>query len=145
MALWSKVLSFFAGEAAGAASANVVEPAFEPTRQNAWARRPYRVLDPKDAAEAKVKGFDTEQTFTSYREDGTEIQHSTWNASEVKFADDAVREGVGPARWEILRRAVSKVPPYPEVLKLWRRERVDEATVNAVLDWEGIPTGLRPA
>jgi hypothetical protein len=145
VAIWDKALSFFVGEAAGAASADVVKPAFEPTRQNAWARRPYRTLDPKAAAESDVRQFDTEQTFTSYREDGREVQHSTWSKSPVDFEDDAKRDGVGPARYSLLKRLATKVPPYGEVLNLWRRERVDEETVDSVLDFEGIPTGLRPA
>jgi hypothetical protein len=145
MALWSKVLSFFAGEAAGAASGDVLKPAFEPTKQNAWARRPYRVLDPTTAAEADAQRFTTSQVFRSLDESGGVVAESDWPATDVDLADDALREGIGPARWEVLRRMARKVPPFPEALTLHRRGRIDEATVNSILAREGIPPGLWPA
>jgi hypothetical protein len=145
MALWSRFFTYTAGSAASRAAGSVVGPVFDVSSQNSAARRPYATLDPGMAAEALARDLDEAHEFTSLDGAGNVVQRSTNAPSGVDFPDDAIRASVGPARFEVLRQLARQVPPLAETLDLWRRGRINEETVNAVLSKMAVPRGLRPA
>lgn len=115
MAVWSKVQGLIAGTAIGGAAAAGVEPVLEPARQNAWWRRPFRVLLPEVAAAAYVRGID----------------------KGVNYADDAKRSGVGAARFQVLAQLERSYPELAEVLHLHRRGRIDRDQAAGWLRYQG--------
>lgn len=121
--LWSKALSFFVGVGAGGAAGAVAEPVFEPTKQNAWARRPYRVLDPDVAAEAAVKEVGT----------------------PVELQDDALRGGVGEARFAVLEALARTFPGLGTLDDLANRELITPQQVDTALARQGYPETYRKA
>jgi hypothetical protein len=117
MALWSKVLAFFGADAAARASSVVIDPAFILTKQNAKARRPYEVLGASTAALVKTKGI----------------------PSDVNLEDDALREGMGEARFNLLVEANRRYPGTAEALELWRRGLIDQPDFTKALRRASVP------
>lgn len=145
MAIWDRLTAGIAGLGIGAAAEDAISPVLETTKQRARGERAVRVVDPTTAAAAAAREFDNGDVFESLGPNGNVIGRSTWGQSTVDFADDAKRTGVGQARFNLLRRLGQTMPPYPEALKLWRRGRINEATIDTILRREAIPEGLRPA
>lgn len=145
MAIWDRLTAGIAGLGIGAAAEDAISPVLETTKQRARGERAVRVVDPTTAAAAAAREFDNGDVFESLGPDGGIIGRSTWGQSTVDFEDDAKRTGVGHARYNLLRRLGQTMPPYPEALRLWRRGRINEATVDTILRREAIPAGLRPA
>lgn len=145
MSVWDKALSFFVGNAAGRASSETVSPVFEPLRQNSWARRPYRVLGPLFAARADAQQLTKEQNLASLDGNGNQVSSSHFPESQVDLEDDVIREGYGPARWDLLRRMAREMPTFSEALSMWQRRRIPQDTLDTILARQGIPPALWPA
>lgn len=115
MAVWSRLQGIIAGTAIGGAAAAGAEPVLEPARQNAWYRRPFRILAPELAARAFVRGIDR----------------------GVDYADDAQRSGVGPARFAVLAQLAREYPDFAAGLTLWRRGEIDRDAAKQWLRYQG--------
>lgn len=99
MSVWSRLTSGIAGFGIGAATADVVLPELEPLRQTAWRNAPSRVLPAAEAALAALRGYPT----------------------QVDLADDAARNGIGPARFALLQQLATVFPGVAPLLELQRR------------------------
>lgn len=107
MAIWSRLTSGIAGFGVGAATADTVEPVLEPLKQTAWRNNPAKALGAREAAHAATRGLDT----------------------AVDFPDDAAREGVGPARYAVLRDLAVTYPGLAELDKLSNRQIIADPEV----------------
>lgn len=111
MAIWSRLTGALAGIAIGRAAGPAIDPVFEVTRQRSWGERAVRVLDPATAARADARGVD----------------------SAVDYADDAKRQGIGAARFDVMRRLSLSGATREELLELRRRELIDDDDLEAGL------------
>lgn len=109
MSIWSRLTSGIAGFGIGAATADVVLPELEPLRQTAWRNAPSRVLPAAEAALALIRGYPT----------------------QVDLADDAARNGIGPARFTLLQELQTTFPGLPTLLELQRRTILTGGAWNA--------------
>jgi hypothetical protein len=111
-ALWSKVTGGIVALGVGAAARDAIDPVLEAEKQQAWARRAVKVLDPATAAEAAAENM----------------------ATPVNLRDDAKRHGIGQARWEVLRRLADVAPDFPTLLRLRRRQFINPGNFAHGLD-----------
>lgn len=96
-----------AGIAIGGAAEDVLVPILEPARQGAWARRPWKVLDPSTAAAVRARNH--QDTYGGIDLRGVDLE------------DDIRRNGVGSARAELLTDLQRSWPSVAELLDLRRR------------------------
>lgn len=113
--IWSRISGAVAGVAIGRAATDAVTPVYENTRQQSWARRAVRVLDPEAAAEAQAQGIDF----------------------GVDYEDDAKRNGVGKNRFLTLVAMARTYPGVSELLALWRRDPTLEDEIRLALRRQG--------
>jgi hypothetical protein len=109
-ALWGRLTGIFGGIAVGGAAREAIDPILEPAKQNAWARRPNKVLDPTTAAELRAR----EVTAAGGADEGIDLEG-------VNLADDARRHGVGSHRFDLLTELARTEPDYASWLRLRRR------------------------
>lgn len=109
-ALWGRLTGIFGGIAVGGAARGAVEPIIEPSRQNAWARRPNKVLDPATAAELRAR----EVVAAESADQGIDLE-------DVDLADDARRHGIGRHRFHLLTELARTEPDVASWLRLRRR------------------------
>lgn len=145
MAIWNRLQGVLAGLALGRAASASAEGVFEVTKQNAWARRPFRTLTAREAAQAEVAHIGEAQSFTSLAAFGEAEQTSTAGQLGVDFDDDAKREGVGPQRYAVYRRLAQQMPQLQTTLELLNRKLIDSDTADTIFRRIGYPDGLRPA
>lgn len=105
MAIWDRLTTAIASFGIGAATADAVTPELEPLRQTAWSNHPTRVVDPGSAARAAATAIET----------------------PVDLADDAARNGTGPARFALLTQLALHAPGIGELIRLRRRRAIDDA------------------
>src|SRR6267142_475218 len=96
-----------AGVAIGGAGEVAIKPILEPAAQNAWARRPYKVLDPATAALVRARNAQP-----GYG--GIDLQG-------VDLTDDARRGGLGTARFYLETEAARTWPGVAQLVNLRRR------------------------
>src|SRR5216117_269707 len=111
--IWDRGIWVVAGAAVGGAAADAIAPILEPARQNAWARRPFKVLAPgvlaQLAAREQVDGYG-----------GIPLRG-------VSLLDDAHRNGLGAARLELETALAREWPDLSALLRLRRRGVVGPA------------------
>lgn len=117
MAFWDRITGGIVGVGVGSAAADAIAPVLEVERQLAWASRAVRVLGPALVAEAAARQI----------------------PSNVSYADDAKRQGVGAARFELLTRLAYRFPGAPDLLTLRRRGIIDDTEATAALYRQAIP------
>lgn len=129
---WTRLTSFITGAAIGGAAEAAVEPVLEPTRQEAWSQRPYRVLRPETAAAIRARETVGGQTGI--------------DPGAVNLEDDAKRNGVGTARFNLLTELARSFPGAGELLRLrWRyletggNAGLSDAQLGEALRHEGWP------
>jgi hypothetical protein len=109
-ALWGRLTGIFGGIAVGGAARGAVEPIIEPSRQNAWARRPNKVLDGLAAAELRAR----EVTGPGTEGEGIDLEG-------VDLVDDARRHGLGKHRLNLLTELARTEPDLSSWMRLRRR------------------------
>lgn len=117
MAVWTRVQGLLAGAALGGAARSAFEGVFEVTRQNSWARRPFVVLAPGVAARVRALGIPT----------------------PVNLADDARRNGLGAARFDLLTELARTYPDVTTALDLWRRGVTGRDDFELAMRRQGYP------
>lgn len=117
MAIWNRLTAFITGGAVATAAADAIAPELEPLKQTAWRNAPYRVLDPRTAADLYL----------------TEIP------SDVDEQDDAARSGIGSARFAALVELLKQYPGASELLDLWRRGEIDQTDFTRALRRQRVP------
>lgn len=132
-AIWDRGLWLIAGAAVGGAAQDALAPILEPARQNAWSRRPYKVLDPKTAAALRAR-----EAVKDYG--GIDLRN-------IGLEDDARRNGIGSARFAVETALARTFPSSGQLLELRRRElaRDDRLGISQdnFRDWlrrQGLPT-----
>lgn len=110
-AVWGRLIGIFGGIAVGGAAREAIDPILEPAKQNAWARRPNRVLDPASAAAIRAR-----QT----RDVGGEVYPGI-DLEGVGLGDDARRHGLGSHRFNLLTELAREHPTVADLQALRRR------------------------
>jgi hypothetical protein len=98
-----------AGIAIAGASEDAIKPILEPAGQNAWARRPWKVLPPNVAAQIRAR-----EALTDELSAGIPL-------SGIDLVDDARRSGVGTARFGVMTELSRTWPSVAQLLDLRRR------------------------
>jgi len=112
--IWSRITGGIVALGIGAAARDAIDPVLEVEKQQAWARRAVRVLDPGDAAAAEARGL----------------------AFGVNHKDDAKRHGIGQARWNTLAQLAREYPGLSELLTLLRRGDIKPDAAKQWLNYQ---------
>jgi hypothetical protein len=113
--IWSRITGGIVALGVGAAARDAIDPVLEVEKQQAWARRALRVLDPGTAAAAEARSIDF----------------------GVNYADDAKRQGIGRARYRTLAQLARHYPGLSEVLTLLRRKEITPGAAKGWLQYQG--------
>jgi len=106
-AVWDRGIWVIAGLAIGGAAEDAIKPILEPAKQNAWAARPFKVLDPATAAAIRAR---------NELEPGIGI-----NTFDVDLADDTKRDGYGSKRAFFYQELARNWPGIATLINLRRR------------------------
>lgn len=117
MAVWTRVQGLLAGAALGGAARSAFEGVFEVSKQNAWARRPFRTLPVTTAAAALARRIVTRE----------------------QAVDDARRDGFGVPRLDVLAELSRSYPELATALELWRRGITERGEFEKAMRRGGYP------
>jgi hypothetical protein len=98
-----------AGIAIAGASEDAIKPILEPAGQNAWARRPWKVLDPATAAQVRARNALDDEPSAGIPLSG------------IDLVDDARRTGMGTARFGVMTELARTWPGLAQLIDLRRR------------------------
>lgn len=102
--LWSRLTSGIFGVGIGVAASDAIQPALEPVKQDAWAANQYKVLPLGELAELVAQALVT----------------------MASAAEEAGRSGYNENRLEAAVQSALTVPGTGELLRMLRRETIDE-------------------
>jgi hypothetical protein len=107
--IFDRGLWVIAGIGIAGAAEDALKPILEPARQNSWANRPWKVLDPAVAAQVRAR-----QALTDELAAGIDLEG-------VDLADDALRNGIGSHRFHLLTELNRTWPGVSQLIDLRRR------------------------